>query len=114
MKITKIKVYKLALPLKESSYKWSHNSEVKEFDNTIVKLETDSNIFGFGEVCTLGSAYLPAYARGVRSGIKEIGKSLLGLDPTDIININQAVYQDNYFLVILELPEEHTLEQLFK
>ena len=45
MKITKIKVYKLALPLKESSYKWSHNSEVKEFDNTIVKLETDSNIF---------------------------------------------------------------------
>ena len=91
MKITKIKVYKLALPLKESSYKWSHNSEVKEFDNTIVKLETDSNIFGFGEVCTLGSAYLPAYARGVRSGIKEIGKSLLGLDPTDIININNIM-----------------------
>ena len=91
MKITKIKVYKLALPLKESSYKWSHNSEVKEFDNTIVKLETDSNIFGFGEVCTLGSTYLPAYARGVRSGIKEIGKSLLGLDPTDIININNIM-----------------------
>ena len=88
MKITKIKVYKIALPIKEASYKWSHNSEVKEFDNTIVKLETDSNIFGFGEVCTLGSAYLPAYARGVRSGIKEIGNSLLGQDPTNIQNIN--------------------------
>ena len=91
MRITKIKVYKIALPLKESSYKWSHNSEVKEFDNTIVKLETDSNIFGFGEVCTLGSAYLPAYARGVRSGIKEIGNSLLGLDPTNIQNINNVM-----------------------
>jgi len=91
MKITKIKVYKIALPLKEGTYKWSHKNEVKEFDNTIVKLETDSNIFGIGEVCTLGSAYLPAYARGVRSGIKEIGNSLLGLDPTDIININNIM-----------------------
>jgi len=91
MKITKIKVYKVALPLKEASYKWSHNSEVKEFDNTIVKLETDTNIIGFGEVCTLGSSYLPAYARGVRSGIKEIGNSLLGLDPTNIQNINHIM-----------------------
>ena len=94
MKITKIKVYKIALPLKEGTYKWSHKNEVKEFDNTIVKLETDSNIFGIGEVCTLGSAYLPAYARGVRSGIKEIGNSLLGLDPTDIINIKEKGIQN--------------------
>ena len=91
MKITKIKVYKIGLPLKEASYKWSHNSEVKEFDNTIVKIETDTTTFGFGEVCTLGSAYLPAYAKGVRSGIEEIGNSLLGADPTNIININNLM-----------------------
>ena len=91
MKITKIKVYKIGLPLKETSYKWSHNSEVKEFDNTIVKIETDSSVFGFGEVCTLGSSYLPAYARGVRSGIKEIGKNLLGMDPTNVVNINNLM-----------------------
>jgi L-alanine-DL-glutamate epimerase-like enolase superfamily enzyme len=91
MKIKKIKVYKIGLPLKESSYKWSHNNEIKEFDNTIVKLETDSNFSGIGEVCTLGSSYLPAYARGVRSGIKEIGESLIGLDPTDIMSINNIM-----------------------
>ena len=91
MKITCIKVYKIALPLKEGSYKWSHNSEIKEFDNTIIKIETDSEFFGYGEVCTLGSAYLPAYARGVRTGIKEIGKSLIGLDPTNIQEINNVM-----------------------
>ena len=31
MKITSIKVYKIGLPLKEGSYKWSHNSEIKEW-----------------------------------------------------------------------------------
>jgi len=91
MKITCIKVYKIGLPLKEGSYKWSHNNEIKEFDNTIVKIETDSEFFGYGEVCTLGSAYLPAYARGVRTGIKEIGKSLIGRDPTNIQEINNVM-----------------------
>lgn len=91
MKITSIKVYKIGLPLKEGSYKWSHNNEVKEFDNTIVKIETDTDYYGYGEVCTLGSTYLPAYARGVRTGIKEIGKSLIGLDPTNIQEINDVM-----------------------
>ena len=91
MKITCIKVYKIGLPLKEGSYKWSHNNEIKEFDNTIIKIETDSEFFGYGEVCTLGSAYLPAYARGVRTGIKEIGKSLIGCDPTNIQEINNVM-----------------------
>ena len=91
MKITSIKVYKIGLPLKEGSYKWSHNNEIKEFDNTIVKIETDTDYYGYGEVCTLGSTYLPAYARGVRTGIKEIGKSLIGLDPTNIQEINDVM-----------------------
>ena len=91
MKITSIKVFKIGLPLKEGSYKWSHNNEVKEFDNTIVKIETDTDYYGYGEVCTLGSTYLPAYARGVRAGIKEIGQSLIGLDPTNIQEINDVM-----------------------
>jgi L-alanine-DL-glutamate epimerase-like enolase superfamily enzyme len=94
MKIKSIKVYKIGLPLKEGSYKWSHNNEVKEFDNTVVKIETDNNYFGFGEVCNLGSTYLPAYDKGVRSGIREIGQSLIGQDPTNIISINNIMDQN--------------------
>ena len=94
MKIKSIKVYKIGLPLKEGSYKWSHNNEVKEFDNTIVKIETDNNYFGYGEVCNLGSSYLPAYAKGVRSGIREIGQSLIGQNPTNIVSINNIMDQN--------------------
>ena len=88
MKIKNIKVYKVNIPLKEGSYKWAHNNKVEEFDTSIVVIETDQNIMGVGEVCTLGSSYLPAYSKGVRSGILEIGQSLIGKDPSEISNIN--------------------------
>ena len=88
MKITNIKVYKIDIPLKEGVYKWAHNNKVEKFDTSIIVIETDSNVIGLGEVCTLGSSYLPAYSKGVRSGILEIGQALIGKDPTDISNIN--------------------------
>ena len=34
------------------------------FDSTIVRVETDSGLAGYGEVCPLGPFYLPAYAEG--------------------------------------------------
>ena len=88
MKITNIKVYKIDIPLKEGVYKWAHNNKVEKFDTSIIVIETDNNVIGLGEVCTLGSSYLPAYSKGVRSGILEIGQALIGKDPTDISNIN--------------------------
>jgi cis-L-3-hydroxyproline dehydratase len=32
----------------------------------------------------LGSAYLPAYAEGVRTGIRSSAPKLIGLDPRDL------------------------------
>ena len=74
IKIKSIEVYKINLPLKEGKYNWSHDNSVSVFDSTIVKINTNKNISGFGEVCTLGPAYLPAYPEGVRTGIQKIGK----------------------------------------
>jgi L-alanine-DL-glutamate epimerase-like enolase superfamily enzyme len=39
----------------------------------------------------LGPAYLPAYAEGARTGIKEIGPKLLGLDPRDLGILNRRM-----------------------
>jgi len=91
MKITEIKTYQVDLPLKEGSYHWSEDKKVDVFDSTIVEIKTDSGITGFGEVCPLGPVYLPAYASGVRTGIKEIGPKLIGSDPTQLIKINRIM-----------------------
>jgi L-alanine-DL-glutamate epimerase-like enolase superfamily enzyme len=81
MKITGIKAYRVELPLHEGRYAWSNDNSVSVFDSTIVEVSTDTGLKGYGECCPLGSAYLPAYAEGVRAGLREIGGKLIGLDP---------------------------------
>ena len=81
MKIKRIRAYQVELPLHEGSYKWSGGKSVSVFDSTVVEVETDAGVTGWGEVCPLGPFYLPAYANGVRAGIAELGPHLLGEDP---------------------------------
>lgn len=89
MKITGIKVFQVDLPLKEGRYSWSNGNFVEVFDSTVVAVETDAGITGYAECCPLGSAYLPAYATGVRSGLAEIGPKVIGLDPRDLMVLNR-------------------------
>lgn len=91
MKITGITVYQVDLPLKEGRYSWSNGNFVEVFDSTVVVIDTDKGLQGVAECCPLGSAYLPAYARGVRAGLEEIAPHLLGMDPTDTGAINRAM-----------------------
>ncbi|MGA8221762.1 MAG: cis-3-hydroxy-L-proline dehydratase [Candidatus Acidiferrales bacterium] len=91
MRIAGIKAYRVELPLHEGAYKWSGGNVVNVFDSTIVAVETDQGFTGFGEICPLGPAYLPAYAKGARTGIAELAPSLLGLDPTEIGAINRRM-----------------------
>jgi L-alanine-DL-glutamate epimerase-like enolase superfamily enzyme len=88
MKITRIRAYKVDLPLAEGSYKWSGGKAVTVFDSTVVQVETDAGIAGHGEVCPLGPFYLPAYANGVRAGLAELGPHLLGENPLELAKLN--------------------------
>jgi len=91
MKISRITAYQVDLPLREGSYKWSGGNEVRVFDSTIVAIATDTGVTGYGEVCPLGPAYLPAYAEGARVGIAQIAPALIGQDPTQIGPINHLM-----------------------
>jgi L-alanine-DL-glutamate epimerase-like enolase superfamily enzyme len=88
VKITRIRAYRVALPLHEGSYKWSGGKSVSVFDSTLVEVETDKGVTGWGEVCPLGPFYLPAYGPGARTGIAEIGQHLIGLDPREPAVVN--------------------------
>ena len=91
MKITGILAYRVELPLHETSYKWSGGKSVTVFDSTIVQVDTDAGITGYGEVCPLGPFYLPAYADGVRAGLKELGPHLIGEDPRQLMKLNRTM-----------------------
>src|SRR3954449_3705404 len=91
MKISRIFAHRVELPLVEGSYKWSGGKSVSVFDSTIVGVETDTGLVGYGEVCPLGPFYLPAYAEGVRAGLRELAPHLLGHDPRELLKLNQRM-----------------------
>src|ERR1041385_5368579 len=91
MKINRLFAHQVDLPLHEGSYRWSGGKSVSVFDSTIVGVETDAGIAGFGEVCPLGPFYLPAYANGVRAGLAELAPHLLGEDPRELGKLNRRM-----------------------
>ena len=93
MQIIDISVYQVDLPLHEGSYNWSGGNSVSVFDSTIVAIKTDEGLLGYGEICPLGAAYLPAYAAGARTGIAELAPYLLGIDPTQLGVVNRRMDQ---------------------
>lgn len=88
LNITNIRVYQVDLPLHEGNYSWSEGKSVDVFDSTVVEVETDAGITGYGEVCPLGPVYLPAYANGARTGIAELAPALVGDDPRQLWALN--------------------------
>jgi L-alanine-DL-glutamate epimerase-like enolase superfamily enzyme len=91
MKITRIAVHRVDLPLREGAYRWAGGLEIRTFDSTIVRIETDAGLVGTGEVCPLGPVYLAAYAEGARTGIASIAPALIGEDPREVERINRKM-----------------------
>ncbi len=91
MNITRISAHRVELPLHEGSYKWSGGKSVSVFDSTVVRVDTDAGVTGWGETCPLGPFYLPSYARGVRAGIEELAPHLIGMDATALAPLNRRM-----------------------
>lgn len=93
IRIRKIEIFQVDLPLVEGSYKWSGGNSVEILDSTIVAVHTDQGLVGYGEVCPLGPAYLPAFAQGARTAIAQIAPAILGVDPTKLSVVNDRMDQ---------------------
>lgn len=91
MKISRIRVYQVDLPLHEQTYKWSGGKSVSVFDSTVVAIDTDEGLTGWGECCPLGPVYLPSYAAGVRAGLSELAPQLIGENPLETSKLNRRM-----------------------
>ncbi len=91
MRITEIRVFTVDLPLAEGRYAWADGRAVEGFRSTLVAVASDEGLVGWGEVCPLGPAYLPAYAAGVRTGLAELAPAILGLDPRALDRIHDRL-----------------------
>jgi L-alanine-DL-glutamate epimerase-like enolase superfamily enzyme len=88
MRINRFDLYQVPYQLSQRDYAWSGGHSVKGFLSNVLRITTDEGLTGFSEVCPLGSGYMEAFAAGVPAGIAELGRGLVGEDPTRIRAIN--------------------------
>lgn len=81
MKIEKIAAYTAELRYAGKAYKFSLGRSYSSFTTTIVVLETDAGVSGYGEACPCGPAYMPAYAQGLVPALEQLAPDLIGQDP---------------------------------
>ncbi len=91
MKITRITVWALELPLSEPYWLSGGRLKFERLDSTFVRLDTDEGVSGWGEGCPWGTTYLPAHGPGIRSGIETLAPAILGRDPRSLRAINEAM-----------------------
>ena len=91
MKIERITVWQLDLPLHTPYYLSGGRLRFDQLDSTILCIDTDAGISGWGEGCPWGVTYLPAFGKGIRAGIDELAGVLLGRDPRQVDAINRAL-----------------------
>jgi len=82
MKITRISAYALDLPFREGGYRCRNRTE-PGFASTLVEIETDAGLAGWGEVAPLGAFYSEAFAGSVRAGLAVLAPELVGADPRE-------------------------------
>ena len=91
MKITSITVYQTNLPLEHPYWLSGGRLKFEVLDATLVKLETDEGLIGWGEGTPWGHTYVPAHGPGIRAGIETMASFLLGLNPQKVLEIERAM-----------------------
>ncbi len=91
MRITKITVWQIDLPLNKPYWLSGGRLKFEKLDSTFVRIDTDLGLSGWGEGCPWGNTYLPAYGAGIRSGFEILAPALLGQDPCALAQINRVM-----------------------
>ncbi|OBP77874.1 mandelate racemase/muconate lactonizing enzyme family protein [Mesorhizobium loti] len=83
MRIDRINVYKIQLPVKGGTYRMA-SDDVDALDSTLVEIVADDGLTGWGETCPVGPVYQPHHALGARAAIAEIAPGLIGEEVASI------------------------------
>jgi L-alanine-DL-glutamate epimerase-like enolase superfamily enzyme len=82
MKIRKISLFAIKIPLKDGGIQLSKGRNVEICDSRVVKIETDTGLIGWGESVPWGTNYVPAFPQGINAGLAFLAPLLLGANPS--------------------------------
>jgi cis-L-3-hydroxyproline dehydratase len=91
MRIRAIGVFGYSVGYAHGEYVMSGGRGATRQTGTLVKVSTDDDLVGWGEVTPLGGTYLPAFTGGVQAGLRELAPALLGVDATNLNVVHRTM-----------------------
>ena len=81
MKIKKIDVFQKTYTMAAGKFVISGGKVATAQDSTIVRIEADDGLVGWGEQCVFSPGYLIAHGEGARAALNLLAPAVIGLDP---------------------------------
>jgi L-alanine-DL-glutamate epimerase-like enolase superfamily enzyme len=91
LRIARVDVFGYELTYVHGRYVMSGGRVIDTLPSTVVRLTTESGVIGFGEVCPLGTAYLPAHGGGARAALVELAPAVVGIPVSSPAAVNAAM-----------------------
>jgi L-alanine-DL-glutamate epimerase-like enolase superfamily enzyme len=89
--IERVEIYGYDVTYVHGTYVMSGDRRIASLPSTIVRVVTAGGVDGFGEVCPLGSAYLPAFSGGARAALAELGHAAIGCDIRNLAGLGERM-----------------------
>lgn len=89
--IQQVEIYSYELTYAHGTYVMSGGRVITTLQSTVVVLRSASGASGYGEVCPLGTTYLPSSAAGAQAALREIAPAIVGQDATNIGRLHAAM-----------------------
>jgi cis-L-3-hydroxyproline dehydratase len=90
-RIERMGIYSYRLSYAHGTYVMSGDRTITTLDSTVVVLRTREGTSGYGEVCPLGSTYLPASSAGAQAALRQIAGAVVGQDATNLGRLHEAM-----------------------
>jgi L-alanine-DL-glutamate epimerase-like enolase superfamily enzyme len=84
MRVARVDVYAVRYTLAGGAFALSGGRVATEQDATVVRLECDDGLVGWGEQCVFSPSFLAAHGGGARATLELLAPAVLGADPRQV------------------------------
>lgn len=91
MRTVRIDVFAKRYTIAGGTFSMSGGKSASEQDATIVRIETDDGLVGWGEQCGFSPRYLAAHGEGARAALALMAPAVIGLDPRAVQRVYDAM-----------------------
>ena len=91
MKIAAVDVFEKTYHVEPGPFTMSGHRVVSEQYATIVRIETDTGHFGWGEQCSFSPAYIPGHAAATQAVLPLLVTAILGSDPREVEKVHEMM-----------------------